>query len=337
MKFVNQMTPEELITLSELKRNGPAHRPRERAQILLLSHDSFSISELCKIFGHHRNSISLVIDRWETMGIVGLFDDVRSGRPPIIRKEDLEKITDQIKETPRSLKLVIDEIGKKFNRFLSMSTLKRLAKKLGFTWKRVRKSLKNKRNQEDFDEAKLEIESLLELAKANETSVELYYFDGSCFSLTPNVPYAWQEKGMTIELDTARSKNINVLGFMSATGRSLVSYCFEDSVNSDVIIACFDSFAKTLDPKKQTFVVLDNAPTHKSNDFKAMIERWELQGLYLYFLPPYSPELNKIEILWRFIKYQWLPFSSTASMSSLRENLYEILKDVGGKYQITFE
>jgi hypothetical protein len=229
---------------------------------------------------------------------------------------------------------VIDEVGKKLNKFISMSTLKRLAKKLGFTWKRVRKSLKSKRNQGLFDEAKLEIESLLELEKSGE--IALYYFDGSCFSLTPNVPYAWQEKGTTIELDTARSKNINVLGFMSATGDELVPYCFEDSVNSDVIIACFDNFAKNLDPKKQTFVVLDNAPTHKSNAFKAMIEAWEAQGLYLYFLPPYSPELNKIEILWRFIKYQWPPFSSSSSMGCLPDNLYHILRNVGGKYQITF-
>lgn len=334
MKFVNQMTNAELKTLSELRKNGPCHRSRERAHILLLSHRSTSVIELSEIFELHRSSICSTIDRWETMGIVGLFDAAKSGRPPIIRKEDEEKIKEQIKETPRSLKLVIDEIGKSLNKFISMSTLKRLAKKLGFTWKRARKSLKSKRDQGNFDEAKLEIQSLLELAEVGE--IALYYFDGSCFSLTPNVPYAWQEKNTTIELETSRSKNINVLGFMSATGDELVPYCFEDSVNSDVIIACFNSFAKNLDPKKQSFVVLDNAPTHKSNAFNAMIDEWEEQGLYLYFLPPYSPELNKIEILWRFMKYQWLPFSSTESMKTLRKNLYEILSNIGGKYQVTF-
>lgn len=87
MKFVNQMTPQELLTLSELKKNAASRRPRERAQMLLLSHDSYSISELSKIFQLHRNSVSLMIDRWESMGIAGLFDDARSGRPKIVKKK----------------------------------------------------------------------------------------------------------------------------------------------------------------------------------------------------------------------------------------------------------
>lgn len=36
----------------------------------------------------------------------------------------------------------------------------------------------------------------------------------------------------------------------------------------------------------------------------------ETRGLFIYYLPPYSPELNLIEILWSFIKYAWLPFNA---------------------------
>ncbi|MDR1180459.1 MAG: transposase, partial [Bacteroidales bacterium] len=36
-----------------------------------------------------------------------------------------------------------------------------------------------------------------------------------------------------------------------------------------------------------------------------------------FFLPPYSPELNKIEILWRFIKYKWLPFEPFLNFQNL--------------------
>jgi transposase len=232
------------------------------------------------------------------------------------------------------MKLMVDEIAKNLNISISLSTLKRLIKSLGFVWKRVRKSLKNKRDQADFDKAQSEIENMIELAKLGQ--IDLYYFDGSGLGLTPNIPYAWQEKNTTIELETSRSKNINVLGFMSAAGEKLSSYCFEDSVNSDVIIACFNSFIKSLDPSKRTFVVLDNASTHRCKAFKAMIESWEEQGLYLYFIPPYSPELNRIEILWRFIKYKWMPFDSTSSIEKLRENLYYVLKNIGSEYKVTF-
>ena len=67
--------------------------------------------------------------------------------------------------------------------------------------------------------------------------------------------------------------------------------------NSSVVIECFDYFSKSL--SKETILILDNAPTHKSKKFEEKIQEWESKGLHLKFLPPYSPELNKIEILWR--------------------------------------
>ena len=49
--------------------------------------------------------------------------------------------------------------------------------------------------------------------------IDLYYFDTSGFSLVPNVPYAWQKKGETLELDSAKSKSTNVLGFLKRETR----------------------------------------------------------------------------------------------------------------------
>jgi transposase len=48
--------------------------------------------------------------------------------------------------------------------------------------------------------------------------------------------------------------------------------------------------------KKPIIVPIDNAPIHTSDEFINGIERWQAMGLFLYFLPPYSPQLNKIEI-----------------------------------------
>jgi len=43
---------------------------------------------------------------------------------------------------------------------------------------------------------------------------------------------------------------------------------------------------------------------HTSKLFKSNIKKWEEKGLHLLYLPPYSPELNLIEILWREMKYR---------------------------------
>src|SRR6266496_5060536 len=70
--------------------------------------------------------------------------------------------------------------------------------------------------------------------------------------------------------------------------------------------------------------------------FEDCVPYWKKHGLIIKYLPPYSPELNLIEILWRRIKYDWLPFSAYACLNAMIEALDDILSHVGSKYQITF-
>jgi transposase len=84
-------------------------------------------------------------------------------------------------------------------------------------------------------------------------------------------------------------------------------------------------------------VVIDNAPMHTSDAFEDSIEHWEAKGLFVYRLPAYSPELNLIEMLWRFIKYLWLPFSAYRSFEALVQAVEEILRKVGDEFVIHFK
>ena len=87
------------------------------------------------------------------------------------------------------------------------------------------------------------------------------------------------------------------------------------TATSDKVIEVFDDFIETLD--KPTVVVLDNASFHKSKKFKSHIPRWSNKGLTLCYLPPYSPQLNIIETLWRFMKYTWIEYSRDYCAPSL--------------------
>jgi transposase len=87
---------------------------------------------------------------------------------------------------------------------------------------------------------------------------------------------------------------------------------------------------------KKTVVVMDNASVHTSEEFEECFPRWKKKGLTIKYLSTYSPELNLIEILWRNIKYTWLPFSAYQCLNTLRDALENILKNFGSKYQITF-
>lgn len=202
---------------------------------------------------------------------------------------------------------------------------------MGYRWKRARLSLKSKRNEEQFRCKQNEIDSLKELEDSG--YIDLYFGDQSHFGLTPNVPYAWQTKQSPIILPASKGKYLNVVGMMTRK-KKFYFELLETTFNSDRIICFMDRFVEQT--VKKTVVVLDNSPIHKSKKFMSKIEEWKRKDVLIYFLPPYSPELNLIEILWKRIKYQWLNFDAYKSFQKLKENLNFILNNFGKKYDIKF-
>ena len=95
---------------------------------------------------------------------------------------------------------------------LSLDILKSLCKAARLVWKRVRRSLRSKRDQVKFDAATEEIKELIQQHKNG--LINLTYFDQSGFTLEPCVPYAWQPINETIEVPSSKSKRLNVLGFV---------------------------------------------------------------------------------------------------------------------------
>jgi hypothetical protein len=114
----------------------------------------------------------------------------------------------------------------------------------------------------------------------------------------------------------------------------LTSWMVEGAIDSDMAIAMLDEFAARL--TRKTVVMLDNAPIHRSHKFMARIDAWARRNLQIYFLPPYSPELNLIEILWKRIKHYWLPFDAFLNFQNLKERLADTIALVGIKWIINF-
>jgi transposase len=170
--------------------------------------------------------------------------------------------------------------------------------------------------------------------KADKGLIELIYGDQSGFNLSAKVVYAWQKQGERIMIPTSKGKSQNVVGFMWHRAQKFESFVFEGSTDSNVIIWCLDRLAQSLE--KETVLVLDNAPIHRSEDFEQKLEEWATLGLTIYFLPAYCPSLNKIELLWEKIKYDWLTWDAYTSYKTLCQNLDEILSKIGSKYLITF-
>lgn len=115
----------------------------------------------------------------------------------------------------------------------------------------------------------------------------------------------------------------------------------EGRVDSLAAMTAFDAFSARYAPtfaqtKRPCFVMLDNAPIHTSKAFLAKRDEWMARGVCLHLLPTYSPELNPIEILWRKIKYEWLPLEAYHSYQAMKVQVLAVLAEFGTKYTITF-
>jgi len=503
-RYVSKLSETQREELEKLNKSSSSARVRTRAHAILLSSEGFTIEELMEIFQVERDTISRWLNNWEQSNFEGLPDKIRSGRTPTLNEDEQSILKQLILDSPRSSKVVAQQLFKKTGKSLSHWSIKRLAKEFGLSWKRIRKSLKSKRDEDEFNKAKSELEALSRVAlikaennqtvepsaKAKEQDIEVFerlinieqiiisdtrnkepvvspepfevatktdsyfeevvlnlansleeevvlnlansdeehlsvatqkdssfeevvlnlvtndedyqcnetnelqmnkeseseiseieevacleheihdncpkilaipsevetdfvpklnsdksfnkdifdivYFDATGFDLVPSVPYAWQSVGRknTICVPSVHSERINVLGFLNKMNNELTPFVIEATVNTDVIVAAFEAFSKQI--HNPTHVVMDNASIHTSHHFLEQIESWQEKGLFPYFLPTYSPELNAIEILWRKIKYEWLPFSAYESFKKLQEAVDEVLIHFGSKYLITF-
>ena len=133
---------------------------------------------------------------------------------------------------------------------------------------------------------------------------------------------------------SSHGQRLNVLGFLKRTNE-LIPSRVAGKVDASTVVDCFEQVSQQLDKRTDGF--LDNAPVHRSQEFIAHIAQWVQRGLIIKYLPAYAPELNLIEILGRFMKYYWVPFSAYASFPCLYEAIEQILTRVGTEYTIAFQ
>ncbi len=335
-KFVRALTSSENDELRSIYKHHGSCSVRRRAQALLLSHRGFDVNTISTILDVHRNTVSRWIDQWNERQVDGILTCEGQGRPRIFSEDEEKTLILALANDPRSIKRVAVEVEQETGKKASPQTVKRVVKEFDKCWKRIRKTVFG---HPDPDKYKASKQKLLELIEQDKNGqIDLIYFDESGFDLTPQIPYAWQSKGRegTLRIPSSHSKRINILGFLHTRDLKLTSFLVEHSVNSATVISLMDEFCNHLD--KKTVVVIDNASIHTSRAVNDKLDEWKEAGLNLFFLPTYSPELNLIEILWRKIKYEWIPFSAYKGINRLRNELNKVLNNFGSlKYHIKFD
>lgn len=331
-KFVAELNAQQLIELNAILSGACNARTKKRAQAIFLSARRYTIHEISAIIECHRVTVSRWMDQWHERGMDGLLEREGRGRKKSLAEEEEKQVLEWLKNDARSANGLLGKIEKAFAKKISSATLKRLLKRNGKVWKRVRASLAGKRDEEEFRQCEQELIEHMEAAVTGE--IDLFYLDQSGFGRTPYIPYAWQDRGITMAVPCREGKRINVMGIYSLMQGTLQAEMTDKNITSDKVVEFLEDFSKTV--AKFTVVVLDNASIHTAKVVSAKLKEWEGRNLYLYYLPTYSPELNVIEIVWRKIKYEWLPLSAFESFKSLWSNLNDMIPKIGVEYNIYF-
>ena len=135
------------------------------------------------------------------------------------------------------------------------------------------------------------------IAQALKGECHLFFMDASHFVLGAFLGMLWCFGRIFIPSGAGRNR-INVLGAVNIAGLQVETVINTTYVNADTIMEMLGLLAK----KYLTFpiyIVLDNA---RYQHCMVVMEAAARLGIQLVFLPPYSPNLNLIERLWKFVK-----------------------------------
>lgn len=163
--------------------------------------------------------------------------------------------------------------------------------------------------------------------------IDLYYLDESRVSVEPCIPYGWQFPDEEVFMPSAKGNGLNCFALLGRNNHCLIETT-EQNINSQFIFERLESFSTEL--KKLTVIVLDNARIHTSQIIKERRKVWQARGLYLFYLPRYSPHLNIVETLWRKLKYEWLSPTDYQCKENLFYQIRLALTSVGQNLFIKF-
>lgn len=162
------------------------------------------------------------------------------------------------------------------------------------------------------------------------------FLDEAAFGVTPPLRRAWTPPHTTHAVTaTAHGGRCTVIGALEPQSGRLQHTVVTGAAHGEAIVAFLDRLAAEA-PGHLRCVVLDNASIHTCQAVQAREPLWLAQGLWLRFLPPYSPELNPIEILWKHAKPFWRRFVRWEP-ARLNEEVDGLLQRYGTDFQISFK
>jgi transposase len=152
--------------------------------------------------------------------------------------------------------------------------------------------------------------------------------DAAHFVFAPFLGYLWSFTRVFIKAPSGR-KRFNVLGALNAISHEMITFTNTGYINAYSVCALLIKISRRCKHRPVT-IVLDNARYQKCRLVEATAKLLDIELLYL---PAYSPNLNLIERMWKFVKKKCLYSKSYSDFAAFTDSITECLAKTKSTYK----
>ena len=294
-----EFTTNEKNRLSFEKLNNVNPRIRRKTDVVWLKSNNLPHQEIARLVGVTENTVRNYLYQYRDGGIDRLCE-VRYSQPVSELDKYEDRITDHFIENPpataaeaRSMIIELTGIER------SLTQVRQFMKRIGMRHLRtgVLPGKADPKKQEDFKNN--ELEPPLREARAGERIV--YFMDAAHFVFSSYIGIVWCFVRCWIKSPAGR-KRFNVLGAINAITHEVITITNTTYINSESVCQLLHCIAERTTGIPIT-LILDNARYQRCALVQSLAKTLNID---LLFLPTYSPNLNLIERLWKFVKKKCL-------------------------------
>ena len=318
---------EDIAVLKHEKTYHAAPKVRCRCEIVYLKSQGFRHKEIEHIVGVSHGTVTNTLKLYNDGGFQALSTLNYKGQP-----SELHRYTDMIKasleqQPVATYKEARARIKDLTNLDRSLTQIKQFLDHIGCTRRKVQQ-IPDKLDIAKQETFKLEtLEPLIE--RARKAEIHLVFLDAAHFVLRPFLGFLLSFVPLFVKASAGR-KRYNVLGALDAITRELTIFTNVTYINSLSICALLDQLKAHYTDEWPIHVILDNARYQKNAFVQAHADQL---GITLVYLPAYSPNLNLIERLWKFVKKKVLYSIYYADFSAFTAAINQCLEDTQDLYE----
>lgn len=312
-------TEKEVSELRELAFNHPHPIIRRRGLVVLLKSKDVSNNQICEITDLCENTVRSYLKAFKEGAGLKQLSQLSLYHPVSELKSYDEAVKNYLEKTPPStIKQACSEIGELTGIYRKETQMRQYLKSLGASPKKVR-GIPAKANIEAQEKFKVkELEPRLEEAIAGKRDV--YFVDAAHFVLGAFLGILWCITRVFVRTPSGRQR-FNVLGALNAVTHNLVSITNKTYITSIEVGELLKQLARTA--TNPITVVLDNARYQRCRYVTDLARELDIE---LLFLPPYSPNLNLIERLWKLVKKKCLYSRYHADFEQFQSTISDFLE-----------